>query len=48
MVYSNAEEMIYMIKNHIINYNYKKPNTNILTISYWISEMNKKINLLRS
>jgi tetrahydromethanopterin S-methyltransferase subunit H len=48
MVYSNAEEMIYMIKKNIINYNYKKPNTNILTISYWISEINKKINLLRS
>jgi len=47
MVYSNAEEMINMIDKNIVNYNYKKPNRDILTISYWVCKINKKINLLK-
>jgi len=46
MVYSNAEEMINMIHDNIVNYNYKKPNRDILTISYWFCKINKKIKLL--
>ena len=44
MVYSNAEEMINMINKNIVNYNYKKPNRDILTISYWVCKINQKIN----
>jgi hypothetical protein len=47
MVYSNAEEMINIIKNNSINHNYKKPNRDILTISYWTYKINVKINLLK-
>ena len=47
MIYSNADEMINMINSNIVNYNYKKPNRNILTISEWICKINKKINLLK-
>jgi hypothetical protein len=48
MVYSNAEEMINMINNNIVKYNYKKPNRDILTISYWVCKINEKINLLKN
>jgi hypothetical protein len=48
MVYSNAEEMIDMISNNHINYHSIKPNRNILTIFYWICEINKKFNLLKN
>jgi len=47
MVYSNAEEMINMINTNIVNYNYKKPNRDILTISYWVNKINQKIDLLK-
>jgi hypothetical protein len=47
MVYSNAEEMINMINNNTVNYNYKKPNRDILNISYWVCKINEKINLLK-
>jgi hypothetical protein len=47
MVYSNAEVMINMINKNIVNYNYKKPNRDILTISYWVYKINQKINLLK-
>jgi hypothetical protein len=47
MVYSNAEEMINMINKNIVHYKYKKPNRDILTISYWLCKINKKINLLQ-
>ena len=47
MVYTNAEEMINMIDKNIVNSNYKKPNRDILTISYWVCKINKKINLLK-
>ena len=47
MVYSNAEEMINMIDNNIVNYIYKKPNRGILTIDYWVNKINKKMSLMR-
>ena len=47
MVYSNAEEMINMINENMVNYNYKKPNRDILTISYWVCKIHEKINLLK-
>jgi hypothetical protein len=47
MVYSNAEEMINMINTNIVNYNYKKPNRDILTIPYWVCKIYEKINLLK-
>jgi len=46
MIYSNSEEMIDMINNNLVNYKYSKPNRDILTISYWVFKINKKINLL--
>jgi hypothetical protein len=46
MVYSNAEEMIHMIKSNTVNYTYKKPNRDILTISYWVCKINQKIKSL--
>ena len=39
--------MINMINNNIVNYNYKNPNRDILTISYWVYKINQKINLLK-
>jgi len=48
MIYSNAEEMINMINKNIVNYNYKKPNIDILTISYWVCKINEKIILLKN
>ena len=47
MIYSNAEEMINMINNNIVNYKYQKPNKNILTISYWIIKINERIMYLQ-
>lgn len=47
MIYSNAEEMIHMLNTNNVNYNYSKPNRDILTISYWICKINEKINLLK-
>jgi hypothetical protein len=46
MVYSNAEEMINIINKNTVNYNYKKPNRDILTISYWVCEIHKRLNSL--
>jgi hypothetical protein len=48
MLYSNAEEMINMISENTVNYNYKKPNRDILTIFYWVCKINQKINLLKN
>lgn len=48
MVYSNAEEMKNMIDKNIVDHNYKKPNRDILTISYWVCKINEKINLLKN
>jgi hypothetical protein len=36
-----------MIDKNIVNYSYKKPNRDILTISYWVCKINEKINLLK-
>jgi hypothetical protein len=47
MIYSNADEMINMIKNNVVNYSYKKPNRDILTISYWVCKINQRINILK-
>ena len=47
MVYSNAQEMINMIDTNIVNYNYKKPNRDILTISYWVCKIHQQIILLK-
>jgi len=47
MVYSNSEDMIEMIKSNTVNYNYKKPNREILTNHYWFSKINEKINKLK-
>lgn len=46
MIYSNAEDMINMIETNMAGYTYKKPNRNIITISYWVSEINKRIKFL--
>jgi hypothetical protein len=48
MIYSNAEEMINMINNKIVNYEYKKPNKDILTISYWVCKINQKLKTLNN
>lgn len=48
MIYSNAEEMINMVKSNTVNYSFKKPNRDILTIPYWVSKINEKINSLIS
>ena len=48
MIYSNAEEMINMLNKNIVNYNYKKPNRDILTISYWVCKINQQIKLLKN
>jgi hypothetical protein len=48
MIYSNSDEMINMITNNVVNYNYIKPNRDILTISYWLEKMNIKINELKN
>jgi len=47
MIYSNAEEMISMINKNTVNYNYKKPNRDIITVSYWVYKINQKLNLLK-
>ena len=46
MIYSNAEEMVEMVNNNIVQYNYKKPNIEILKISYWVNKMYQKLNLI--
>jgi hypothetical protein len=48
MVYSNAEEMMNMIKYQTVNSNYTPPNKDILTISYWVCKINEKLNLLQT
>lgn len=47
MVYSNATEMINMINNNTFAPTYKKPNRDIITISYWIDKLKNRINLLK-
>ena len=48
MVYSNAEEMKNMIDKNIVNHSYKKPNRDILTISYWVCKIIEKVILLKN
>jgi hypothetical protein len=48
MVYSNAEEMINMINTKTVNYEYKKPNRDILTISYWVKKIDERLELLKN
>lgn len=48
MIYSKAEDMVNMINNNIVNHNYKMPNKEILTVSYWVCKINQKMNLLIS
>jgi len=43
MIYSNAEEMINMIQTNCVVYEYKKPNRELLTISYWSDKMKERI-----
>jgi hypothetical protein len=43
MIYSNGEDMINMIKNNNVHHNYKKPNRDILLISYWKNKIDEKI-----
>jgi hypothetical protein len=47
MIYSNAEEMLDMVNNDTVKYNYKKPNRNILIIAYWVNKINKKIKMIQ-
>jgi hypothetical protein len=49
MVYSNADEMVTMLKTNTVNHVYIKPNKNIITVSYWenkIREIIKRISEL--
>ena len=48
MLYSNAEEMIDMVNSGVVNYEYKIPDRNILTIAYWELKIKQKINSLIS
>ena len=48
MLYSNAEEMIDMVNSSVVNYEYKIPDRNILTIAYWELKIKQKINSLIS
>ena len=48
MIYTNAEEMIDMINKNIVNYEYKKPNRDMLTINYWVCKINQKISSLKT
>ncbi len=44
MIYSNEEEMVDIVNNNSVNYQYKKPNRDILTIEYWMLKINEKKN----
>jgi len=47
MIYSNALEMIKFVDNKKVDYNYFKPNRDILTIEYWVNKINNKINEIK-
>ena len=47
MVYSNAEQMIHMIHTNIVDFNYTKPNRDILTISYWVGKIRQTIDFCK-
>lgn len=46
MIYSNAEEMIDMIQTNNVKYEYKQPNKDMLTISYWKSKIKERLQLI--
>lgn len=46
MIYSTPEEMVDMVTNKIVNYDYKPPNRDILTTAYWVEKINDKISSL--
>lgn len=43
MIYSNAEDMIIMIQNQVVNHTYKPPNRDMLTIFYWVKKIHEKL-----
>jgi len=43
MIYSNAEEMINMINKNEVDKEYKRPNREILTISYWKGKIEERV-----
>lgn len=43
MIYSNGEEMVKMLENNKCNFNYFKPNKDLITIEYWIEKIKKRI-----
>lgn len=43
MVYSNPEEMVTMLQTNTVNHIYKKPNKNMITISYWENKIRERI-----
>jgi hypothetical protein len=47
MVYSTPEEMVNMVQNNVVPYEYIAPNKDILTVPYWVFKMNQRIELLR-
>jgi hypothetical protein len=46
MVYSTPDEMVDMVTNKIVNYDYKPPNRDILTTAYWLGKINERISSL--
>jgi hypothetical protein len=46
MIYSTPEEMVDMVNNNIVNYEYNVPNRDILTTAYWLEKINDKISSL--
>ena len=43
MLFSNEQDMEQMVNNKIVDHEYKKPNAEILTISYWLDKINKRL-----
>ena len=48
MVYSHAEEMLNSVNTQMVNYEYKKPNRDVLTVSHWVNKINERIQCLVS
>ena len=47
MIYSNATEMIEMINEKTVKYEYVEPNRDIITVQYWVEKMNEKIDKIK-
>jgi hypothetical protein len=45
MIYSNAEDMVNMVKTGIVNEEYKVPNRDILLTQYWVDKINELIQI---